>query len=155
YVFLVFLPPLLYYAALQTSWRDFCHNLRPIGLLAVGLTLFTTVAIAAAAHWAIPGFTRPVAFVLGALISPPGAIAATTVAQRLHGPKRIITILEGESLVNDAIALVAYKFAVEATMKGGFSLSDATLQFFAVSIGGILVGLAVGFVVTWIRPRLA
>jgi CPA1 family monovalent cation:H+ antiporter len=154
YVFLVFLPPLLYYAALQTSWRDFCQNIRPISLLAVGLTLFTTVAVAAAAHWTIPNFSWPVAFVLGAIISPPDAIAATAVAQRLRVPKRIITILEGESLVNDAIALVAYRFAVQAAGSGGFSMSDAAVQFVIVSSGGIVVGLAVGFLVTWIRPRL-
>src|SRR4051812_1067865 len=114
YVFYVFLPPLLYHAALLTSWRDFRVNIRPIGTLAVGLTLFTTASIAIVARYALPGFNWPGAFLLGAIVSPPDAIAATAVAQRLHVPKRIITILEGESLVNDAIALVCYRFALAA-----------------------------------------
>jgi CPA1 family monovalent cation:H+ antiporter len=92
--------------------------------------------------------------VLGAIISPPDAIAATAVAERLHVPKRIVTILEGESLVNDAIALVAYRFAVAAALSGIFSLPQAAWQFVVVSLGGIVLGLAVGFVITWIRPRV-
>ena len=154
YVFLVFLPPLLYHAALLTSWRDFLANLRPIALLSIGLTLFTTIVVAAVAHAAIPGFSWPVAFVLGAIISPPDAIAAAAIAERLRVPKRIVTILEGESLVNDAIALVAYRFAVAATVGGAFSLPQATWQFLVVSIGGIAVGLVVGWIVTWVRPRV-
>src|SRR5215213_6952941 len=154
YVFLVFLPPLLYHAALLTSWRDFRANIRPIGWLAVGLTLFTTIAIALVAHYLLPDFGWPSSFLLGAIISPPDAIAATAVAQRLHVPKRIITILEGESLVNDAIALVAYRFALAAAITGAFSIWNATGQFIVVSIGGIIFGLLVGFVVAFIRARL-
>src|SRR3954471_11254918 len=134
YVFLVFLPPLLYHAALLTSWRDFRANIRPIGWLAVGLTLFTTVAIAVVAHYLLPDFGWPSAFLLGAIISPPDAIAATAVAQRLHVPKRIITILEGESLVNDAIALVSYKFALAAAIVGSFSFMHAAGDFVIVSL---------------------
>ncbi|HEU0252590.1 MAG TPA: cation:proton antiporter, partial [Pyrinomonadaceae bacterium] len=104
-VFLFFLPPLLYSAALFTSWRDFRMNLRPISLLAVGLVLFTTVAVAYLAHYFI-GLPLAAGFVLGAIISPPDAIAATAIADRLRVPRRIVTILEGESLVNDATALV-------------------------------------------------
>ncbi|HTL17435.1 MAG TPA: cation:proton antiporter, partial [Patescibacteria group bacterium] len=104
-VFLVLLPPLLYPAAWFTSWRDFHANLRPILLLAVGLVLFTTGAVGFLAHALIPNFPLAAGFVLGAIVSPPDAIAATAVAQRLHIPRRIITILEGESLVNDATAL--------------------------------------------------
>src|SRR5439155_6795264 len=154
YVFLVFLPPLLYYAALLTSWRDFAANARPIALLAVGLTLFTTVAVAAVAHYLLPGFGWAVAFVLGAIISPTDAIAATAIAHRMRVPKRIVTILEGESLVNDAIALVAYQFAVAAVMTGSFSLPIAAIQFCVASIGRIAIGFMAGWRIAWIRARL-
>src|SRR5947209_7196232 len=105
-VFLFFLPPLLYPAALFTSWRDFHANLRPISLLAVGLVLFTTVLVGLLAHYLIPGLPLAAGFALGAIVSPPDAIAATSIAQRLNVPRRIVTILEGESLVTDATALV-------------------------------------------------
>src|SRR5687768_2898069 len=111
-VFLLFLPPLLYWAAVQTSWRDFKHNARAIGWLAIGLVLITTVAIALVAKFLIPGLSWPAAFVLGAIISPPDAVAATAIAAKLRIPRRIVVILEGESLVNDATALVAYRFAL-------------------------------------------
>lgn len=152
-VFLFFLPPLLYPAALFTSWRDFRANLRPISLLAVGLVLFTTVAVALLAHYF---FKLPLAagFVLGAIISPPDAIAATAIAERLNVPRRIVTILEGESLVNDATALVAYRFAVAAVVTGSFSLAGASLQFFIVGIGGILAGLAVGWLAVQFHKRV-
>ena len=142
-VFLFFLPPLLFPAALFTSWRDFRANLRPISLLAIGLVLFTTGAVA----WLALYFFKlplPVGFVLGAIISPPDAIAATAIAERLSVPRRIVTVLEGESLVNDATALIAYRFAVVAVATGSFSLARAGEQFLVVSIGGVLVGLAVG-----------
>lgn len=154
FVFLLFLPPLLYYAAMLTSWRDFRANLRPITLLAVGLTLFTTVAVAIVAKMFVHDLTWAAAFVLGAIVSPPDAIAATAVANKLRVPRRMVTILEGESLVNDAIALVAYRFAVAAAVTGTFSLSAAAGRLVIVSIGGIAVGLAVGALVTWIRPRI-
>src|ERR1700749_2812459 len=116
-IFLFILPPLLFPAALFTSWRDFRANLRPISLLAIGLVVFTTVAVAYLAQYF---FHLPLAagFVLGAIISPPDAIAATAIAERLKVPRRIVTILEGESLVNDATALVAYRFAVIAVGTG-------------------------------------
>src|SRR6266480_4392021 len=104
-IFLCFLPPLLFPAALFTSWRDFRANLRPISLLAVGLVLFTTVTVAFLAHYFIHDLPLAAGFVLGAIISPPDAIAASAIAERLSVPRRIITILEGESLVNDATAL--------------------------------------------------
>ncbi len=154
YVFLLFLPPLLYYAALLTSWRDFRANLLPITQLAVGLTLFTTVAVAACAMLVLPGLTWAAAFVLGAIISPPDAIAASAIANRLGVPRRIVTILEGESLVNDAIALVAYRFAVAAVVTGAFSLTAAVWQFIVVSIGGVWVGLLVGLLATRLRPKI-
>ncbi len=149
-VFLFFLPPLLYPAALFTSWRDFRANLRPISLLAVGLVLFTTTAVGYLAHYFIEGFPLAAGFVLGAIISPPDAIAATAIAQRLHLPRRIVTVVEGESLVNDATALVALRFAVVGLSSGFFSLAQATTQFFFVGIGGIALGLAIG----WISARI-
>src|SRR6266545_16145 len=143
-VFLFFLPPLLFPAALFTSWRDFRANLRPISLLAIGLVLFTTVAVAYLAHYFL-GLPLAAGFVLGAIISPPDAIAATAIADRLKLPRRIVTILEGESLVNDATALVAYRFAVLAVVTGSFPLARASGQFFIVGLGGILIGFAAGW----------
>src|SRR5436853_5822144 len=128
-VFLFFLPPLLYPAALFTSWRDFRANLRPISLLAVGLVLFTTVLVGLLAHYLIPGLPLAAGFVLGAIVSPPDAIAATSIAERLHVPSRIVTILEGESLINDATALVAYRFAIAAVLTGSFSFGQAGGRF--------------------------
>src|ERR671917_2415195 len=153
-VFLLFLPPLLYVSAIFTSWRDFRANLRPISLLAVGLVLMTTCVVAAVAHWAI-GLPWAAAFVLGAIVSPTDAIAATSVAQRLGVPRRIVTILEGESLVNDATGIVAYRIAVGAVVAGTFSLWQAGLQFVAGAIGGIAVGLAVGWFVIWARRHVS
>jgi CPA1 family monovalent cation:H+ antiporter len=153
-VFLFFLPPLLYPAALFTPWRDFRANLRPILLLAIGLVLFTTVAVGFLAHFFIEGFPLAAGFVLGAIISPPDAIAAAAIAERLRVPRRIVTILEGESLVNDATALVAYRFAAAAVVTGSFSLARASGQFFLVAIGGILIGLLVGVVTVWIQKPI-
>ena len=153
-VFLYFLPPLIYPAALFTSWRDFHASLRPISLLAVGLVLFTTVSVGWLAHYFIPGLPLAAGFVLGAIISPPDAIAATTIAERLHVPRRIVTILEGESLVNDATALVAYRFAVAAVAAGSFSLSRAGGRFLVVGVGGVLIGMLVGWVAAWVQKHL-
>ncbi|QOV88604.1 Na+/H+ antiporter [Humisphaera borealis] len=152
-VFLIFLPPLLYHAGLMTSWRDFRSNLRAISMLAVGLVLFTMIAIAFVAHYAI-GIGWGPAFVLGAIISPPDAVAATAITQRLRVPKRIVTILEGESLVNDASALIAYRVAIAAVAGGVFSLGDAGMKFVIAATGGIAVGYAVGKIMVWIRPRI-
>jgi Na+/H+ antiporter len=153
-VFLLFLPPLLYVSALFTSWRDFRANLRPISLLAVGLVLMTTCVVAAVAHWAI-GLPWAAAFVLGAIVSPTDAIAATAVAQRLGVPRRIVTILEGESLVNDATGIVAYRIAAAAVTTGAFSLWEAGLQFVLGAVGGISVGLAVGWAILWARRHVS
>ncbi|HXT10314.1 MAG TPA: Na+/H+ antiporter [Candidatus Angelobacter sp.] len=152
-VFLFFLPPLLYPAAMFTSWRDFRDNLRPISLLAVGLVLTTTIAIAYLARYFMD---LPIAagFVLGAIVSPPDAIAATAIAERLRIPRRIVTILEGESLLNDATALVTYRFAIAAVVTGAFSLGHATEKFFIVCIGGILFGLVVGRLAEWFHKRI-
>jgi Na+/H+ antiporter len=153
-VFLVFLPPILYYAGLMTSWRDFRANLRPISLLAFGLVLFTTALVAVAARYLLD-MSWPAGFVLGAIVSPPDAVAATAVMSRMRIPRRIIVILEGESLVNDATALVAYRFAVAAVVTGAFSLGGAGVRLMVVSVGGIAVGLLVGVVVAFVRRRLS
>jgi monovalent cation/hydrogen antiporter len=152
-VFLFLLPPLLYPAAIFTSWRDFRANLTPILLLAIGLVLFTTTFVAAVAH-ALTGLPWPAAFALGAIVSPTDAIAATAIANRLRVPQRIVSILEGESLVNDATALVAYRFAIAAMISGRFSLPEASLRFVFVALGGTGIGLAVGWLAAHLQRRL-
>ena len=151
---LVFLPPLLYRAAYFTSWRDFRRNLRPIALLAFGLVLTTTVSVAWVAHSLMPGFPWASALILGAIVSPPDAIAATAVLQRMKIPRRIVAVLEGESLVNDSIALVAYRFGIAAVVTGSFSLPAAVLKLPVVGLGGVFVGFVVGMAVHWIQRRL-
>src|SRR6266487_5828466 len=153
FIFLFFLPPLLFPAALFTSWRDFRANLRPILLLAIGLVLFTTVAVVLLAHGFL-GLPLAAGFVLGAIVSPPDAIAAAAIAERLSVPRRSVAILEGESLVNDATALVAYRFAVAAVVSGSFSLAQASGQFLFVGIGGILIGLLVGWLAEQFHKRV-
>jgi Na+/H+ antiporter len=153
-VFYFFLPALLYPAALFTSWRDFRRNLRQILLLAIGLVLATTVTIAWIAHAIVPGLPWAAAFALGAIVSPPDAIAATAIIRRLGVPHRIEAILDGESLVNDATALVALQFAIAALVTGTFSLGDATIRFTWVAAGGIAFGLLVGLVMRWVQSHL-
>ncbi|WP_395689126.1 Na+/H+ antiporter [Caenimonas koreensis] len=148
------LPPILYQAALLTSWSDFKANIRPIGMLAIGLVVVTTLAVGAALKWMVPDVPWAAAFVLGAIVSPPDAVAATTILSRLNMPRRIVTILEGESLVNDASGLVMYKFAVAAVLTGAFSLADAAMQFAIVSAGGIAVGALLAFVYIAIHRKL-
>jgi Na+/H+ antiporter len=143
-VLFLFLPPLIYASAWQTSWRDFHANLRPILLLAIGLVLVTTTLVAVVAH-AVVGLPWGVAFVLGAIVSPTDAVAASATAQRLGLARRLVTILEGESMVNDATGLVVYRFAVAAVVSGMFSLAAASLQFVVVAGGGLLLGLAISW----------
>lgn len=143
-IFLVFLPPILFDAAWSTSWPDFKAAKRPITLLAIGLVIFTTCAVAFVAHMFIPGLGWPEAFVLGAIISPPDAVAAAASTKGLAIPKRVITILEGESLVNDATGLIAYRYGVAAVVTGSFSLWEAGYKFIFVAAGGILLGLILG-----------
>lgn len=150
-VFLIFLPPILYSAAWMTSWSDFKAAKRPITMLAIGCVIFTTCAVAAVAHFFIPGIGWAEGFVLGAIISPPDAIAATASTKGLSVPKRVITILEGESLVNDATGLIAYRFAVAAVVTGVFSLWEATYTFVIVAVGGIIFGLVMGYIFKWIH----
>jgi monovalent cation/hydrogen antiporter len=148
-VFLVFLPPILWAAAYFTSLRDFRANLRVITLLAVGLVLATTAAVGAVARLLFPGMSWPVALTLGAIVSPPDAVAATAIARRLGIPHRVVTVLEGESLINDASALVAYRTAVALALTGGgFVLTRAVGQFVLASVGGVLIGLAVAALTT-------
>src|SRR5213593_2170027 len=151
-IFLVFLPPILWAAAYFTSLREFRENLRPISLLAIGLVLATTAAVAVVAHAVFPGMSWAAAIALGAIVSPPDAVAATAIGKRLRLPRRIVTILEGESLVNDATALVAYRFAVAAALVGSsFSFGAASLRFVWVAIGGIGIGLLVGWIVSRVQ----
>src|SRR6266849_5931356 len=142
-VFLLFLPPLLYAAAWFTSWHEFKENLRSIFLLAVGLVLFTTIVVGLVLHALIPGVPLAVAFAFGAIVSPPDAVAATAIAQQMNLPKRIVTILEGESLVNDATGLVALRFALAAAASGSFSIGRAAVEFVWVAAGGLALGLGV------------
>ncbi|MDP2708240.1 MAG: Na+/H+ antiporter, partial [Burkholderiales bacterium] len=154
FILALVLPPILYQAALLTSWRDFKVNIRPIGLLAIGLVIVTTLAVGAAFKMLVPDVPWAVAFVLGAIVSPPDAVAATTILSRLNIPRRVVTILEGESLVNDASGLVIYKFAVAAVMTGAFSLFDASVQFVEVAAGGIAIGVAMAMLFVAIHRRL-
>jgi Na+/H+ antiporter len=153
-VLVAILPPLLYSSAFFTSLRDLRRNARPLALLAVGLVFTTTVSVAAVAHAAISGLSWPVCFLLGALVAPTDAVAANAIATRLGIPRRLVTLIEGESLINDATALVAYRFAVVAVLTGSFSLWHATWRFAVDVAGGIAIGLAVGFVLREIRRRL-
>lgn len=141
-IFMIFLPPLLYEAAWYTSWNDFWKWKRPISLLAFGLVFFTSLVIAYVSDSMIPGFTLALGFLLGGIVSPPDAVAAATVLKGMRVPKRILTILEGESLVNDASSLIVFRFALVAVLTGTFSFQEAAGQFFIMAGMGIVVGLA-------------
>ena len=153
-ILVLVLPPILYQAALLTSWSDFKASIRPISLLAVGLVIATTLAVGAALKFLVPEAPWAAAFVLGAIVSPPDAVAATAILSRLNIPRRIVTLLEGESLVNDASGLVIYKFAIVAVLTGAFSLADAGVQFVGVSLGGVALGLGLAYVFIAIHRRL-
>src|ERR1700690_188536 len=148
-VLLLVLPPIIYSSAVAMSWCDFRFNLRPITLLAVGCVLFTTTAVAAATHWML-GLSWQIGFLLGAIVSPPDAVAPLAIARRLEVPRRLIVILEGEGLANDATALVLYRFAVAAVSLGSFSFSHAAGSFAAILAGEVVWGIGVG----WIMLRL-
>jgi len=147
-VFLLLLPPILFGAGFSTPIRDFKANLRPIALLAVGLVLFTTLVVGIVAQAVMPFMAPAAAFGLGAIVAPPDAVAATAVFRRLGVPRRVVTILEGESLVNDATAIILYRFALLAAAGEALSPAGAGLSFVVVGLGGIVVGLVVGAVVT-------
>ncbi|HUZ71486.1 MAG TPA: Na+/H+ antiporter [Stellaceae bacterium] len=150
FVLLLVLPPVIFSAAVAMSWREFRFNLRPIALLAVGCVVFTTIAAAAAAHWLL-GFSWPVAFVLGAIVSPPDAVAPLSIARRMQLPRRIVVVLEGEGLANDATALILYRFAVAAVSVSAFSFGHAVGTFAAIVVGELLWGIGVGWVILRLR----
>jgi len=142
-VFLIFLPPLLYAAAWNTSWKDFWKYKRPIIMLATGLIIFTSASVAFTAHAMIPDFSLTLGFLLGGIISPPDAVAAASVLQNLSMPKRVLTVLEGESLINDASSLIVFRVALAAVFTGQFFFWKTTGQFFVIASMGILIGLVI------------
>ncbi len=151
-VFLVILPPLLYIAAWQTSWREFKYNLVSISSLAVLLVFFTAFAVAFAAQWWLPGFDWRLGFLLGAVVSPTDAVAATSIARKVGMPQRIVDLLEGESLLNDATGLLALEFGVQMVVQGTTpSLARGVIEFAWLTFGGVLIGVAIGFVVIWLE----
>ena len=152
-VLLIFLPPLLYAAAFFANLHELRRNVRPIGLLAVGLVAATMVAVAVTVH-AVVGLSWAVAFTLGAIVAPTDAVAPLTVVRQLGVPRRIVTVIEGESLTNDWTALVLYRFAVAAVVSGSFSLAEAAPRFLLTGLGGLAIGLAVGWVIAFVRERL-
>jgi CPA1 family monovalent cation:H+ antiporter len=149
FVLLLVLPPVIYWSSVEMSWREFRFNLRPISLLAVGCVVFTTLAVATAAHWLLR-LPWPVGFVLGAIVSPPDPVAPLSIARRMRLPRRILVILEGEGLANDATALILYRLAVVAVSAGAFSLSHAAGTLVAILSGEVVWGIAVG----WLTLRL-
>ena len=143
-VLLGILPPLIYSAGVSMSWREFRFNLRPISLLAFGCVIFTTCAVAAGAHY-LMGLPWPVAFLLGAIVSPPDVVAPLSIARRLGLPRRIVVILQGEGLANDATALILFRFAVAAVSTGMFSLSQAAATFGAIVVCELAYGIFIGW----------
>jgi CPA1 family monovalent cation:H+ antiporter len=158
-VFFVFLPPVLWAAAFFTSLRDFSANRRPIALLAIGLVLATSAAVAIAARMLFPAMPWAVAVALGAIVSPPDAVAASAIVSRLPVPRRVVVILEGESLVNDASALILYRSAVAAAVTGVFSWGESVVRFFLDAGVGVLIGILVAWLVLrilrWSRDAMA
>ncbi|MEJ7788953.1 MAG: cation:proton antiporter [Thermoleophilaceae bacterium] len=144
-VLLIFLPPLLYAAAFFSNLRELRVNARPIGLLAIGLVIATTLTVAGVAHYAI-GLDWAVAFVLGAIVSPTDAVAPAAILRRLGVPRRVLTIVEGENLTNDWTALVTYKFAVAAVVTGSFSLLETGPRFLLTGVGGVAAGVVIAAV---------
>ncbi|MBL7952966.1 MAG: Na+/H+ antiporter [Flavobacteriales bacterium] len=153
-IFLIFLPPLLYEAAWFTNWHQFWKWRRSISMLAFGLVFLTSLVVGLFTSWMIPGFTLAMGFLLGGIISPPDAVAATSVLKGLPIPKRATTLLEGESLVNDASSLIVFRFALVAVLTGQFSMGEAVGQFFLLALGGIAVGLALAHVMYFAHKLL-
>jgi len=153
-VLVAILPPLLYSAAYFTSLRDLRQNVIQISALAIGLVAVTTVGVALAGHYLIPGVGWGAALVLGAIVSPTDPLAATTIAQRLGVRRRVVAIAEGESLINDGTALVLYRAGVVAVVAGTYSVWETGLRFVWSAAGGVAVGLAVGYVISEVRRRL-
>jgi Na+/H+ antiporter len=149
-VLLLFLPPILFSTAYFMSPRELWRNVRPISLLAIGLVATTTIAVAVVARALVPEMPWPVAIALGAIVSPPDAIAATTIGRRLNLPRRLIFILEGEGLVNDATALTIYRLAIVAVGSASLSLAEAATTFVFVAVGGVVVGVVIGGLAAWL-----
>src|SRR5579863_5387309 len=148
-VLLGILPPLIYSAGVAMSWREFRFNLRPIALLAFGCVVFTTCAVAAVVHWLL-GMPLAIGFLLGAIVAPHDAVAPLAIVRRLGVPRRLVVVLEGEGLANDATALILYRFAVVAASTGLFSLQEAAGEFALIVVGEIAYGIAIG----WLSLRL-
>ena len=153
-LFVIFVPPLLYWSALTISLREMRTFLGPIVRLATGLVIVTMAAVAAIVHLLAPQVGWPAAFVLGAIVSPPDPVAATAVLRPLGAPRDVTTILEGEGLINDATALVAYRLAVAAVVAGSFSVWHAAGSLLLTGIGGALVGLAAGWLIAFVRTHM-
>jgi monovalent cation/hydrogen antiporter len=153
-VLVIVLPPLLYSTAFFSSLRDLRENLRPISMLAIGLVVATTAGVAVVAHAVVDGMTWEAAFVLGAVVAPTDPVAATAIASRVGAPRRFITIIEGEALVNDSTALITYKVALAAAVTGSFSLVDAGGRFVLNAVAGVAIGIAVGWAVAQVRRAI-
>jgi CPA1 family monovalent cation:H+ antiporter len=153
-IFLIFLPPLLFDAAAQTSWHDFRADIRPISAMAFSLVFFTTTAVAIIAHYLIPHFGWPLAFLLGSIIAPTDAVAASGIIKGMNLNRRVMTILEGESLANDASALIAYRLALTAVLTGTFAFGNAGLQFIIIAGGGIISGIVIGYILVFIHGKI-
>src|ERR671930_2054136 len=153
-VLVAVLPPLLYLSAYRTSLRDLRANTRAIGILAIGLVVATTVTVGVVAHAAVDSMSWSAAFVLGAVVAPTDPIAATAIMRRLGVPRRLVSIVESESLVNDGTALVLYRVAVVAAISGAFSVWDASWRFVWAVVGGIAIGLVAGYVIAAVRRRV-
>ena len=158
FVLLLVLPPVIYSSAFNMSWREFRFNLRPIALLSVGGVVFTTFAVGAAAHWLL-GVDWPIGLLLGAIVSPPDAVAPLAVARRMELPRRIVVVLEGEGLANDATALILYRFAIAAIGAGVFSFGEAAGAFAGIVIGEVIWGIGVAWLMLrlrrWVNEPLA
>ena len=153
-IFFIFLPPLLYEAAWQVSWKQFWKWRRVIMSFAFPIVIITSCVVAFASYAFIPGFTLALGFLLGGIVSPPDAISATTIMRQVKAPKSLVSIAEGESLLNDASSLIVFRFALAAVITGQFHFQEAAISFFLVIIMGALIGLAIGLVIYYIHRHL-
>src|SRR6476660_4749195 len=145
-VFFIFLPPLLYEAAWQVSWKEFWKWRRVITSFAFLIVIITSCVVAVASYAIIPGFTLALGFLLGGIISPPDAVSATTILRQVKVPKLLVSIIEGESLLNDAASLIVFRFALAAVITGQFHFQEAALSFVMVIVMGVMIGIAIGFI---------
>lgn len=145
-IFFIFLPPLLYEAAWQVSWKEFWKWRRIITSFAFPIVIITSCVVALASYALIPGFTLALGFLLGGIISPPDAVSATTILRQVKAPKLLVSIIEGESLLNDASSLIVFRFALAAVITGQFHFQEAAMSFVVVIVMGILIGIAIGFI---------